>query len=321
MRFRAYFAAMAVVLATAAGASAEYPDRVVKIVVPYPAGGTTDILARLVGDRLGKRLGHNFIIENRGGASGNIGTAAVAQSTPDGYTLLMGTINTHGINSSAFKKLPFDPVKDFAPVTVVATTPNVLMVHPALGVTDVAALIKLAREKPGTLDFASTSTGGSPHMSGELLKMMAKIEIQHVPYRGAGPMLNDLVGGHVKMAFDNMPSAIGHIRGGTVKALAVTTSSRWSGLPDVPTMAESGVPGYEVSAWFGLLAPAGTPPAVVDLLHRTIVDILKEEPIRARLAELGAEPGGISPDAFRRHIESEIKKWAEVYAATGLRPE
>ena len=158
-------------------------------------------------------------------------------------------------------------------------------------------------------------------MSGELLKMMAKIDLQHVPYRGAGPMLNDLIGGHVKMAFDNMPSAIGHIRGGTVQALAVTTPSRWSGLPEVPTMAESGVPGYDVSAWFGLLAPAGTPPAIVDLLYRTIIEILNEEPIRTRLAELGAEPGGMSPDAFGRQIEADIKKWAQVYEATGLKPE
>ena len=321
MRLRASFFAIALVLVAAAGARAEYPDRIVKIIVPYPAGGTTDILARLVGDRLGKRLGRNFIIENRGGASGNIGTAAVAQSTPDGYTLLMATINTHGINSSAFKKLPYDPVKDFTPITVFAATPNVLMVHPGLGVSDVAGLIKLAREKPGSIDFASTSTGGSPHMSGELLKMMAKIDLQHVPYRGAGPMLNDLIGGHVKMAFDNMPSAIGHIRGGTVQALAVTTPSRWSGLPEVPTMAESGVPGYDVSAWFGLLAPAGTPPAIVDLLYRTIIEILNEEPIRTRLAELGAEPGGMSPDAFGRQIEADIKKWAQVYEATGLKPE
>ncbi len=321
MRYRALAAALSMALLVSAAGGAEYPEQTVRIIVPYPAGGTTDILARLLADRLSKRLSQNFVVENRGGASGSLGTAAVAQSAPDGYTLLMGTINTHGINSSAFKKLPYDPLKDFSPVTVFATTPNVLMIHPSLGVADIAELLKLARERPGKLDFGSTSIGGSPHMSGELLKMMAKIDIQHVPYKGGGPLLNDLIGGHVKMAFDNMPSAIGHIRGGKVKALAVTTSSRWSGLPDVPTMAESGVPGYEVSAWFGLLAPAGTPAPIVDRLHQTILEILKEEPIRTRLAELGGEPGGNSPANFRRQIETDIRKWAQVYESTGLKPE
>jgi tripartite-type tricarboxylate transporter receptor subunit TctC len=310
-----------VLLFAATAAWAEYPDRIVKIIVPYPAGGTTDILARLAGDRLEKRLGQRFMIENRGGASGSIGTAAVAQSAPDGYTLLMGTINTHGINSSAFKSLSYDPVKDFAPITVIGATPNVLIVHPSLGVSDLAGIIKMAREKPGVIDFGSTSTGGSPHMSGELLKMMAKIDLKHVPYRGGGPMLNDLIGGHVKMAFDNMPSAIGQIQGGTVKAVAVTTAKRWPGLPDVPTIAESGVPGYNVSAWFGLLAPAKTPPAIVELLHRTLVEILREDDVSKRLAELGAEPGGEAPAAFRSRIEMDVAKWAEVYRETGLKPE
>ena len=320
MRLRVCLAVLGV-LFSAALARADYPERIIKIIVPYPAGGTTDILARLAAERLEKRLGQRVIVENRGGASGGIGTLAVAQSEPDGYTLLMGTINTHGINSSAFKNLPYHPTKDFTPITIVGVTPNVLMVHPSLGVSDLSSLIKLAREKPGSVDFGSTSTGGSPHMSGELLKMLAKIDIQHVPYRGGGPMLNDLVGGHVKMAFDNMPSAIGQIRGGTVKALAVTTPKRWSGLPDVPTIAESGVPGYDVSAWFGLLAPAKTPPAIVDLLYRNLVTILNEPAVRERLAELGADAGGETPAEFRARIEADVAKWAEVYKATGLNPE
>ena len=318
---RLCLAALGLVLAATAPALAVYPERVVKIIVPFPAGGTTDILARLVGAQLEKRLGQPFVIENRGGASGNLGSAAVAQSTPDGYTLVMATINTHGINASVFKNLPHDVEKDFAPITVVASTPNVLMVHPSLGVGTVAELIALAKDKPGTLSFGSTSTGGSPHMSGELFKMLTKTEIQHVPYRGGGPMLNDLIGGHVKMAFDNMPSAIGHIRGGTVRALAVTTPTRWPGLPDVPTMAESGVPGYDVSAWFGLLAPAKTPREIVDLLYRQISEILKEEPIRQRLGELGAEPGGNTPEAFAQQIAAEVRKWRDVVAATGVKVE
>ena len=219
-----------------ASAVAGYPNRIVKIIVPYPPGGTTDILARLIGAQLEKRLGRAFVIENRGGASGNIGTAAVAQSAPDGYTLVMGTINTHGINASLFNNLPYDVEKDCAPITVVASTPNVLMVHPSLGVDTVAELIALTRDKPGDLSFGSTSTGGSPHMSGELFKMVTKTDIRHIPYKGGGPMPNDLIGGHIKMAFDNLPSAIGHIRAGKVRALAVATPKRWPGLPEVPTM-------------------------------------------------------------------------------------
>jgi tripartite-type tricarboxylate transporter receptor subunit TctC len=298
--------------ATAAG----YPERVVRIVVPYPPGGTTDILARIVAVRLEQRLGQSFIVDNRGGASGNIGSAAVAHAAPDGYTLLMGTINTHGINPSLLKNLPYDAEKDFAPITVVATTPNVLIVHPSLGVSTVAEFIALARQKPGSLDFGSTSTGGSPHMSGELFKALTKTDIQHVPYRGGGPMLNDLIAGQIKSAFDNLPSAIGHVRAGSVRALAVTTPNRWPSLPDVPAMAET-VPGYEVSAWFALLAPAKTPRDIVELLHREVADILKEEPIRQRLSELGAEPGGNTPDEFARQIATEIRKWADVVAATG----
>lgn len=310
--------ALAAAMAALTPAAAAYPEKVVRIVVPYPPGGTTDILARIVAARLESRLGQSFIVENRGGASGNIGSAAVARSQPDGYTLLMGTINTHGINPAVSKNMPFDAEKDFAPVTVVASTPNVLMVHPSLGVSTVQELVALARQKPGELNFGSTSTGGSPHMSGELFKALTKTDIQHVPYRGGGPMLNDLVGGQIKMAFDNLPSAIGHVRAGSVRALAVTTPTRWPGLPEVPTMAESGVPGYDVSAWFALLAPAKTPRDVVELLHRVVAEILREEPIRQRLTELGAEPIGNPPDAFAAQIAAEIRKWKEVVATTGI---
>ena len=252
---RRTFLAFLAALAVTSGARAEYPDRLVKVVVPFPAGGTTDILARLVADQLGKRLGQRFIIENRGGASGSIGTQAVAASEPDGYTLVMATINTHGINAAVFKSLPYDPVRDFAPITMVASTPNVLMVNPSLGVSDLAGLLKLARESPGKIDFGSTSLGGSPHMSGELLKTMAGVNLTTCPACGGGPMLNDLIAGHIKVGFDNLPSAVGHVRAGSVKALAVTTTERFPSLPDVPTIAESGLPGYEVSAWFGLLLP------------------------------------------------------------------
>lgn len=304
-------------LAVPRSARAAYPDRIVRVVVPFPPGGTTDLLARLVADRLGERFGQRALIDNRPGASGGIGTGIVAGSPPDGYTLVMATINTHGINSAVFRSLPYDPVRDFAPITIVAATPNVLLVNPSFGVDDVAALIRFAKEKPGALDFGSTSTGGSPHMSGELLKATAGISMTHVPYKGGGPMLNDLIAGHIKVGFDNLPSAIGHVRAGALKALAVTTPERFPGLPDVPTVAET-VPGYEVSAWFGLLAPARTPREIVDALQGRIAAVLAEPETRARLLDLGGTPGGIGPDAFGEVVRAEVAKWPAIVARTGV---
>ena len=233
----------------------------------------------------------------------------------------MGTISTHGINSALFKSLPYDAVKDFAPITIVGITPNVLSVHPSVPAKDLAELLALARAKPGGLNFGSTSQGGSPHMSGELFKTMANVNIAHIPYKGAGPMLADLVGGQIQMGFDNMPSSIGFIRSGKIRALAVTTSKRWPGAPEIPTMAESGLAGYEVSAWFGLLAPAGTPKPVVDLLFTNLSDILKQPEVVKQLFDLGAEPGGNTPEAFARHIAQDVEKWIRVVAATGVMAE
>jgi tripartite-type tricarboxylate transporter receptor subunit TctC len=317
-----FFLLLAVALScTAASALAEYPDKPVRIVVPYPPGGTTDILARVIAQRLAERLKQSFVVENRGGASGAIGTLAVAKSPADGYTLCMGTIGTHGVNSALFKNLAYDAVKDFAPITIVGVTPNVLTVHPSVPAKNLQELLALARAKPGTLNFGSTSAGGSPHMAGELFKTMANIDIAHIPYKGAGPMLIDLVGGQIQLGFDNMPSSIGHIRSGKLRAIAVTTTNRWPGAPDVPTMAESGLPGYEVSAWFGLLAPAGTPKTVIDVLYRNIGDILKQPEMVKQLFELGAEPGGNTPEAFARYIATDVEKWTRVVAATGVRVE
>jgi tripartite-type tricarboxylate transporter receptor subunit TctC len=305
----------------AVSALAEYPDKPVKIIVPYPPGGTTDILARVIAQRLGERLKQSVIVENRGGASGAIGTQAVAKSPADGYTLCMGTIGTHGINSALFKNLPYDAVKDFAPITIIGITPNVLIVHPSVPAKNLQELLALARAKPGTLNFGSTSPGGSPHMAGELFKTMANIDIAHIPYKGAGPMLIDLIGGQIQMGFDNMPSSIGHIRSGKLRAIAVTTTKRWPGVPDVPTMAESSLPGYEVSAWFGLLAPAGTPKPVIDALYKNIGDILRQPDMVKQLFELGAEPGGNTPEAFARYIAADVEKWTRVVAATGVKVE
>src|SRR6185436_18095737 len=308
-------------LAAAAGpALAQYPNKPVRIVVPYPPGGTTDILARLTAARLTESMGQPFVVENRPGASGGIGSQAVAKSAPDGYTLVMATISSHGI-VSAISKLPYDPVKDFSPVTVIGSTPNVILVHPDLPAKNLAELLKLAREKSGKLNFGSTSPGGSPHMSAELLKMMAKVDMVHIPYKGAGPMLTDLIGGQIQIGFDNLPSSMGHIKSGKVRAVAVTTTKRWPGTPDVPTVAESGVPGYEVSGWFGLLAPAGTPKPVIDALYKAVSAMLKQPDVQKQMLELRAEPGGNAPDAFAKQVAGEVEKWKKVVAATGVKVE
>jgi tripartite-type tricarboxylate transporter receptor subunit TctC len=297
-----------------------YPDGPVRIVVPFPPGGTADVLARLVSRRLEERLGKPFVIENKSGAGGMIGAAAVAQSAPDGNTILLGTIATHGINNSVYKKMPYDAVRDFEPITVVASPPNVLVVNPSLPVNSVAELIDYAKKNPGLLNFGSTGIGGSPHMSGELLKAATGIDIRHVPYRGSAPMLTDLLGGHINMAFDNLPTSLEHIRSGAVRALAVTSVKRFSGLPDIPAMAET-IPGYEVIAWYGFLCPAKTPRPIIDLLYRNVADILKEGEIRKRLEEMAAVPGGNTPEEFARQIDMEINKWKDVVAANRIAPE
>ena len=314
-------AGLALTLAAALPALAEFPDRAIKIIVPYPPGGTSDLLARVVAPRLGERLKQTVVIENRAGAGGVIGSAVVAKSPADGYTLLLGTIATHGILPVLQKPAPYDAVKDFAPVTLVASTPNVLVANPSAPVRNLAELLALARAKPGSVNFGSTSLGGSPHMSGELLKTMAQIDIVHVPYKGGGPMLIDLMGGQIPVGFDNLPSSINHIRAGKIRALAVTTAKRWPGAPEIPTMAEAGVPGYEATAWFGLLAPANTPKPIVELLQRHVAAILRQPEVEKMLLEQGAEPVGNTPDEFARLIAAELQKWNKVVAVTGVKLE
>ena len=310
------------VLALFAGiAVAQYPDKQVKIIVPYPPAGTTDILARLIANKLTERMKQPFVVENRPGAGGAIGSVVVAKSPADGYTLLMGTVNSHGINTALLKNLPYDAIRDFYPVTIVGSTPNVFSVNPALPAKNLAEVLALARAKPGSLNFGSTSPGGSPHMSGELLKAMAQVDIIHIPYKGAGPMLIDLIGGQVQTGFDNLPSSIGHIRSGRIRAIAVTTLKRFPGAPEIPTMDESGLKGYEVSAWFGLLAPAQTPKAVVDALYSNIAAILKSPGMDKQLLDLGAEPGGNTPEAYAKQIAADVEKWRKVVAVTGATAE
>jgi tripartite-type tricarboxylate transporter receptor subunit TctC len=319
-RAAALLIAIAVALGTTIATLHAYPDGPVRVVVPFPPGGTADILSRLVSKRLEERLGKPFVIENMSGAGGMIGATSVAQAAPDGYTILLGTIATHGINNSVYKKMPYDAVKDFEPITVLASPPNVLIVHPSLPVKTVSELIEYAKNNPGVLNIGSTGIGGSPHMSGELLKAATKIDIKHVPYRGSAPMMSDLLGGHIKVAFDNLPTSLEHIRSGVIRALAVTSMNRFAGAPEIPAMAET-IPGYEVIAWYGFLCPANTPRTTIDLLYRNVAEILKEELIRKRLEEMSAVPGGNSPAEFAKQIDLEIKKWKDVVAATGLQPE
>lgn len=300
-------------MAVGAAGPEGFPSRTVRIVVPYPPGGTTDLVARLVAGRLTERLGRSVIVENKAGASGVIGTEAVARAAPDGYSLLFGTINTHGINSAVLKSLPYDPVADFAGVSQVISSPNVLLANPTAGLNTLDDVLRRARASPGQLAFGSTGNGGSPHMSGVLLQTMAGITLEHVPYKGGGPMLSDLMAGHVTIGFDNLPSSMGQIRSGAVRAIAVTTGARAATAPDVPAIAET-VAGYDVSAWFGLLAPRRTPDAIVRYLSDEVAGVLREPETSRRLADTGALPIGNSPAAFDAAIVAEVEKWRRVVA-------
>jgi tripartite-type tricarboxylate transporter receptor subunit TctC len=299
----------------------EYPSKPIRLVVPFAAGGATDVLARLVGERLTASLGQQVVVDNRPGAGGNIGSDIVARAEPDGYTILMGAVGTHAINPSLYPKMPYDPVKDFAPVTLVASVPNVLVVNPEVPAKSVQELIDLAKAKPGELNFASSGNGTSIHLSGELFKAMTGTDIVHVPYKGSGPAVTDLLGGQVQMMFDNMPSSLPHVKAGKLRALGVTSAKRSPALPEVPTIAEAGVPGYDATSWFGILAPAGTPEPVVTRLQGAIVQALGEPEMRQRMADLGAEPVGDTPAEFGQFIAAEIAKWAKVVNDAGVKLE
>jgi tripartite-type tricarboxylate transporter receptor subunit TctC len=299
----------------------DYPSRPVKIVVPYPAGGSNDIIARILAQKLSERVGQQFFVENRGGAGGNIGAESVASSEPDGYSLLLSAPGPLTSNVALYKNLPFDPTKAFAPVALVAQVPIVLMVHPSVAAKDVKELIALAKAKPGTINFGSSGNGSTNHLAGELLKSMAGINIVHVPYKGAAPAMNDLVAGHIPVMFDNMPAVLPQVQGKKVNAIAVAGATRASAMPDVPTVAESGVPGFDASAWFGLVAPAKTPPAVLKKLEGEVAAILKMPDVQKRFTELGAEPGNVSGAAFGKFLADETVKWTKVIQASGAKVE
>jgi tripartite-type tricarboxylate transporter receptor subunit TctC len=308
-----------VALAAACASAQPYPSKPIRMIVPYPPGGTTDILARDVGQVLTNVLGQSVVIDNRPGAAGNIGTDMVAKAAPDGYTLLMGTVNTHAINAGLYSKLPYDHIKDFTPVILVARVSNVLEVNPSVPVNTVADLIKLAKENPGKLNFASSGSGTSIHMSGELFKTMTGVDMVHVPYKGSAPAVADLVGGQVQLMFDNLPSSLAMIKAGKLRAIAVTSAQRAPALPDVPTIAESGLPGFEASSWFGVLAPAGTPQAIITRLNAEIDKWLQSPEAKEMLLAQGAVPAGGTPEQFATWIRSETDKWAKVVKASGAK--
>ena len=304
-------------LPTTASAQAAYPNKVITIVVPFAAGGTTDILARLVGQALGTELGQQVIVDNRAGAGGNIGSQLVARAPADGYTLLMGTVGTHAINAALYPKMPFDHVKDFAPISRVANVPNLLVANPQQPFKTVPELIAYAKANPGKVNFGSSGNGSSIHLSGELFKSMAKVDMVHIPYKGSAPAVADLLGNQIAIMFDNLPSAMQHVRSGKLRPIAVTTAKRSPELPDVPTIAEAGLPGYEATSWFGLFAPAKTPADVVDKIDAALIKVLASADLKKRLSEQGAEPYAEKPAQFAEFIKTETAKWGKVVKDSG----
>jgi tripartite-type tricarboxylate transporter receptor subunit TctC len=323
------FAALSTFMATPsawAQTANNWPTKPVKIVVPFAPGGTTDILARAMAPELSKAFGQPFVVENRAGAGGNIGADIVAKSPPDGYTLLMGTVGTHGINKSLYTKLAFDPQKDFAPITLVAGVPNVMVVNTekakAAGINNVADFIRVAKANPGKLNMASSGNGTSIHLAGELFKTMSGTYMTHFPYSGSGPALLALVGGDMDVMFDNLPSSMALIKSGKLKALAVTSSERSAALPDIPTIEQAGGPamkGFDASSWFGLLAPAGTPPDIVNRIQQEASKALGTPAMKEKLLAQGAIPSGNTPAQFTAFINAEHKKWAQVVKASGAK--
>ena len=299
-------------------AQTAFPTKPIRLIVPFAAGGTTDILGRVAAAELSKAFGSQAIVENRSGAGGNIGAEVVAKAAPDGYTLLVCTVGTHGINQALYNKLPFDPIKDFEPVTLLATVPNVLVVHPAVKANNVSELIALAREKPGKLNYASSGNGTSIHLSAELFKSMTRTFMTHIPYRGSAPAITDLMGGQADLMFDNLPTALPFIKSGKLRALGVTTTKSSVALPGVPPIADT-LPGYEASSWFGIVAPAGTPKDIVQKINQALVRALQSPEVRERLINQGAEPVGNTPEQFGDYIKAELLKWSKVVKASGAK--
>ena len=310
----------ALVLSVAAfGAQAQgaYPERPVKVIVPYPPGGTADLLGRLISGKLSDSWGKQAVVENRGGAGGNIATEAVAKSDPDGYTLLLCNAPVLAINPALYGKVQFDPLRDFAPVATIAEVPLFLVVNPNLPVKSFAEFLDHVKEAGGRINYASGSIGSTTHLSMELFKSMAKVDLQHIPYKGSGPAIAAILGGEVQIMFELIPTAMPHVKSGRMRALAVTSRSRSPVMPELPTVAESGLPGYDVASWFALCAPAGTPRAVVDKVSADVGAILKTPDMQSRIGGLGAQPLVMTPEEFGRFLRAEITKWSKVVKDSG----
>jgi len=322
MRVEQTVLSVALALGVAAGhAQVEggYPSKPIRMIVPSAPGSGPDIMARAIAQKLTDALGQAIVIDDKPGAGGIIGSEAAAKAPPDGYTLIMSNAGAHTVNPGLYAKLPYDPVKDFAPVTLVALAPNILIVHPTLPVRNVKELIALAKSKPGELTFGSGGNGSTAHLSGEMFKTMAGINIIHIPFKGSPAAVIGVIAGQIALAIPNIPPALPHVRSGKLKALAVTTAKRAAGVPDLPTVAESGLPGYEATAWFGVLAPAATPPQIIARLNAAIVKIAHARDMQERLTAEGADAVGNTPEQFAQIIRNDIAKWAKVVKASGAR--
>ena len=300
---------------------APYPSRPVRFIVPFPPGGGNDTMARTIGNQLAAALGQQFVVDNRPGAGGLIGAETAAHAVPDGYTLFLGGVASHGILPNLQPKLGYDPVKDFSPVSLIAAAPLILVVHPAVPVRSVKELVQFAKAKPGQLNFASNGTGGSSHLAAELFKMMSATDMVHVPYKGLSPALTDLLSGQVQLMFSSTVAMLPLVRAGRLRPLAMTSAKRSAAMPDLPTVAEAGVPGYETVSWYGVLAPAGTPKPIIDRLNREIARAVQLPDVRERMMSEGAEPAGGSPAEFAAHIKRELVRWSQVIKQARIKPD
>jgi tripartite-type tricarboxylate transporter receptor subunit TctC len=313
--------ALVSLLAAPATYAADYPARAVTLVVAFTPGGPSDVLARIVGKQLEKVLGQPFVIENRPGGAGNIAAEYVARAKPDGYTLLMGNNSILATNAALFSKLTYDAERDFAPISLVGTQPNILVVNPSVPVHSVADLIALAKKEPGKLNYGNSGLGAAAHLSAELFKSEAHVDLVGISYKGAAPALQDVIANHVQVMFATSASVVGHIKSGLVRPIAVTTIKRFSLMPELPTVAESGLPGFDATTWHGLVAPAGTPPEVIETLHRATVEALNDPDTKKRLNDLGVEITPSTPQEFAAYIKSEIPKWTAVVKLSGAKLE
>ena len=312
-------ALFAAALAVSDAAAQQYPSRPIRLIVPFTPGGTTDIVARVVGNRLAESLGVQVVIENRPGAAGSIGAEVAARSKPDGYTLFMGHIGTLAVNPALYAKLPYDPLRDFAPISMVTMVPSMLVVHPSLPVKSMKELMAFAKSHPGALTYGSTGAGGTPYLAVEYFKVMAKLDIVEVPYKGAAPMTTELISGEISLTITGIPALLPHVKSGRLRALAVSSAKRSAAVPELPTMGEAGLRGYEATAWYGIVAPAGTAREILVKLNAEVISSLKHPDVGNRLKSEGAEPGGSTPNEFAAFIKTETARWAEVIKTTGVK--